>query len=184
MLLSNAKRILIAICVWDLTFLAAGDAADPVRCAAIGDFGTAREPGSAEDQTNNSRNEKAVADLVKSWKPDFIITLGDDNYPLGRQETTTISVNSTPSSLGTITANTNPRVSSPDFFLLSATTIGETVTNQSRASPIPITSNCPGTSATTSLSRDQCISSCSIATTASLTESQQNQSRRFGFKKD
>lgn len=59
----------------------------PVRFAAIGDFGTAREPGNAADQASNFRNEKAVADLVKSWKPDFIITLGDDNYPLGRQDT-------------------------------------------------------------------------------------------------
>ena len=59
----------------------------PVRFAAIGDFGTAREPGNAADRARNFRNEKAVADLVKSWKPDFIITLGDDNYPRGRQDT-------------------------------------------------------------------------------------------------
>ena len=59
----------------------------PVRFAAIGDFGAAREPGNAANQANNFRNEKAVADLVKSWKPDFIITLGDNNYPLGRQDT-------------------------------------------------------------------------------------------------
>jgi predicted phosphodiesterase len=41
------------------------------RFAAIGDYGYA---GPAE---------RDVADLVKSWDPDFIITLGDNNYDLG-----------------------------------------------------------------------------------------------------
>ncbi|MBI1878270.1 MAG: metallophosphoesterase [Chloroflexi bacterium] len=44
---------------------------DTVRFAVIGDFGS----GSAD--------EVAVADLVKSWNPDFIITVGDNNYPSG-----------------------------------------------------------------------------------------------------
>lgn len=87
MLSSSKKRILTAICLCDLTLLMAGEAAEPVHFAAIGDFGTAREPGGPADRKNNFNNEKAVADLVKSWKPDFIITLGDDNYPFGRQET-------------------------------------------------------------------------------------------------
>jgi tartrate-resistant acid phosphatase type 5 len=41
----------------------------------IGDFG------------DGSPNEAAVARLVKSWKPDFIITTGDDNYPVGAERT-------------------------------------------------------------------------------------------------
>lgn len=46
-----------------------------VRFAAIGDYGLAGD------------NELAVANLVKSWNPDFIVTLGDNNYPLGADST-------------------------------------------------------------------------------------------------
>ena len=42
-----------------------------VRFAVIGDYGTA------------GQNELDVANLVKSWNPDFIITVGDNNYPYG-----------------------------------------------------------------------------------------------------
>ena len=47
----------------------------PVVFAVIGDFG--------------SGNQRAgdVAELVKSWQPDFIITTGDNNYPSGSRET-------------------------------------------------------------------------------------------------
>jgi hypothetical protein len=45
------------------------------RFAVIGDYGLAGEP------------EHDVADLVKSWNPDFIITTGDNNYPDGKAET-------------------------------------------------------------------------------------------------
>jgi hypothetical protein len=45
------------------------------RFAVIGDYGRAG-PG-----------EKAVADMVKSWNPDFIITVGDNNYNNGSQKT-------------------------------------------------------------------------------------------------
>jgi hypothetical protein len=47
----------------------------PIRFAVIGDFGLA------------GANEQSVANLVKSWSPDFIITTGDDNYPLGAAAT-------------------------------------------------------------------------------------------------
>ena len=47
----------------------------PVRFAVIGDYGLAGEP------------EAGVAALVKSWDPDFIITLGDNNYPDGAADT-------------------------------------------------------------------------------------------------
>ncbi len=46
-----------------------------IRFAAIGDFGT------------SDKNEAAVAGLVQSWNPDFIITLGDNNYPNGELKT-------------------------------------------------------------------------------------------------
>ena len=46
-----------------------------VRFAVIGDFG---EGGQAEAD---------VAALVHSWNPDFVITVGDDNYPSGAADT-------------------------------------------------------------------------------------------------
>jgi len=45
------------------------------RFAVIGDYGLAGE------------NEERVAELVKSWSPDFIITTGDNNYDDGSYET-------------------------------------------------------------------------------------------------
>jgi tartrate-resistant acid phosphatase type 5 len=45
------------------------------RFAALGDFGYA------------SKSEQDVAKLIDSWKPDFIITLGDNNYDLGEGRT-------------------------------------------------------------------------------------------------
>ncbi len=50
-----------------------------VRFAAVGDYGA------------GDNNERDVANLIKSWNPDFIITLGDNNYPDG--ETATIDKN-------------------------------------------------------------------------------------------
>jgi len=50
-----------------------------IRFAVIGDYGSAGPP------------ESDVANLVKSWNPDFIITLGDNNYPSG--SATTIDTN-------------------------------------------------------------------------------------------
>jgi len=46
-----------------------------IRFAVIGDYGLEGQP--AAD----------VANLVKSWHPDFILTTGDNNYPLGEAET-------------------------------------------------------------------------------------------------
>lgn len=43
----------------------------------IGDYGSAYAGGASFS------NEQAVANLVKSWNPDFIITTGDNNYPNG-----------------------------------------------------------------------------------------------------
>lgn len=50
-------------------------AAGVIRFAAIGDYG------------NDSRGEQDVANLVKSWNPDFVITLGDNNYSFGAADT-------------------------------------------------------------------------------------------------
>lgn len=47
----------------------------PVRFGVIGDYGKA---GQAEHD---------VSELVKSWQPDFIVTLGDNNYTEGSAET-------------------------------------------------------------------------------------------------
>ncbi len=49
------------------------------KFVSIGDYGDA------------GNDELAVANLVKSWNPDFIITLGDNNYPDG--EASTIDAN-------------------------------------------------------------------------------------------
>ncbi|MBI5650849.1 MAG: metallophosphoesterase [Chloroflexi bacterium] len=46
-----------------------------IRFAIIGDFGSAGTP------------EADVANLVKSWNPDFIVTVGDNNYPVGASAT-------------------------------------------------------------------------------------------------
>ena len=45
------------------------------RFASIGDYG------------DDNSDELAVANLVKSWNPDFVITLGDNNYNEGLWET-------------------------------------------------------------------------------------------------
>jgi tartrate-resistant acid phosphatase type 5 len=57
-----------------------GDGGNLTRFAAIGDYGYA---GPAEE---------AVADLVKGFRPDFVVTLGDNNYPLGAAETIDFNV--------------------------------------------------------------------------------------------
>ena len=59
---------------------ASPDAGAPTRFAAIGDFGFA---GPAEE---------AVADLVKGWRPEFVITVGDNNYPLGAADTIDVNI--------------------------------------------------------------------------------------------
>ncbi len=46
-----------------------------VRIAVIGDFGIAGTPA------------RDVATLVKSWNPDAVLTLGDNNYPAGSAAT-------------------------------------------------------------------------------------------------
>jgi hypothetical protein len=50
-------------------------APEQIRFAVIGDYGLGEQA------------EADVAALVASWSPDFIITTGDNNYPLGSPET-------------------------------------------------------------------------------------------------
>ena len=47
----------------------------PTRFAVIGDYGAISAP------------QRDVANLVKSWNPDFIVTVGDNNYPSGSAST-------------------------------------------------------------------------------------------------
>jgi hypothetical protein len=58
----------------------AADAGAPTRFVAIGDYGFA------------GPDEEAVADLVKAARPEFILTLGDNNYPLGAADTIDLNI--------------------------------------------------------------------------------------------
>ncbi len=53
-------------------------AGNGVQFAAIGDYGSTE--GHIDDTTR-------VADMIKSWRSDFILTLGDNNYPRGAADT-------------------------------------------------------------------------------------------------
>ena len=56
-------------------FFKSEDKEQPIVVAAIGDYGMNTEP------------EMLVADMVKRWKPDVVISLGDNNYPHGAPDT-------------------------------------------------------------------------------------------------
>jgi tartrate-resistant acid phosphatase type 5 len=53
---------------------------EAIRIAVIGDYGLA-SPG-----------EQDVANLVKSWHPDLVVTTGDNNYPFGSPETIDLNI--------------------------------------------------------------------------------------------
>jgi hypothetical protein len=53
------------------TFRAAPVRAGRFTFAVVGDFGS------------GTRNEAAVASMIASWHPDFVLTVGDNAYPLG-----------------------------------------------------------------------------------------------------
>jgi len=75
--------LIIAVCAcWTGT---AKILADQLTVGVIGDYGAAYAGGASFS------NEQAVANLIKSWNPDFIITTGDNNYPYG--EASTIDTN-------------------------------------------------------------------------------------------
>jgi hypothetical protein len=50
------------------------------RFAVIGDYGI------------NSAGERAVATMIKGWRPDFVITTGDNNYPSGGADTIDVNI--------------------------------------------------------------------------------------------
>ncbi len=58
-----------------LTLTAPAAPSPPITFAAIGDFGS--------DNTST----RQVAKLVKGWQPHFVLTLGDNNYPVGSAAT-------------------------------------------------------------------------------------------------
>jgi hypothetical protein len=72
---SFALRCLARGWPWLLWFLGSTLSAAPITFAAIGDFGS------------DHISTRQVAQLVKSWQPQFIITLGDNNYPSGAADT-------------------------------------------------------------------------------------------------
>src|SRR5438067_8231991 len=45
------------------------------RFAVIGDYGT------------DLPQEAAVATMVRDWRPDYVVTVGDNNYPSGERST-------------------------------------------------------------------------------------------------
>jgi len=62
-------------------FLAAvAGRAEHIVAACIGDFG------------HSGRFESDVARLVKSWQPDLVLTVGDNNYPSGAVETIDLNI--------------------------------------------------------------------------------------------
>jgi hypothetical protein len=56
------------------TFRAAPVAASRFTFAVVGDFGS------------GTSDETAVASLIESWHPDFVLTVGDNAYPMGSAE--------------------------------------------------------------------------------------------------
>jgi tartrate-resistant acid phosphatase type 5 len=50
------------------------------RFAVIGDYGI------------NSEGERSVATMIKGWRPEFVITTGDNNYPSGAADTIDVNI--------------------------------------------------------------------------------------------
>lgn len=67
------RIITVLILTLSITFIS--KAQNTFQFAVIGDYG------------KEGTNELNVSNLVKSWNPEFIITLGDNNYELGEQIT-------------------------------------------------------------------------------------------------
>jgi len=63
------------------TSIPATRSSGPLTLAVVGDFGRCHEAG-AECEA-----EKAVARLVDSWAPAYVLTTGDNNYPAGTSAT-------------------------------------------------------------------------------------------------
>ena len=105
-----------------------------MRFAVIGDYGA------------DTPDELRVSSLVKSWKPDFVVTTGDNNYPDGAA--TTIDAN-----IGQVLRRLHRQLprqvrtgkqDQPVLALAPATTTGSAASDRTSS-----TSPCPATSATT-----------------------------------
>lgn len=65
----------------------------PITFAVVGDFGLdvwkpkTNPPDPTKPEARRNPNQAAVADLVAGWKPDFVVTVGDNNYPKGEART-------------------------------------------------------------------------------------------------
>jgi len=74
-LMSHVRVLLLLFCLPVLVN------AEAVVVGVIGDFGVAASGGSS------AAIELSVANVIKRWDPDFIVTLGDNNYPDGASST-------------------------------------------------------------------------------------------------
>ena len=68
-------HLVLALVLFLAGLVSANAQTSGTRFAVIGDYGSA------------GQSERDVANLVKSWSPDFIITTGDNNYPSGAAST-------------------------------------------------------------------------------------------------
>ena len=73
----HSARLLLLAVLFLCKFAAA---AQTVRFAVIGDYGA------------DTAAERDVASLVKSWNPDFILTVGDNNYDTGSSATIDLNI--------------------------------------------------------------------------------------------
>ena len=115
----------------------------PVRFAVIGDYGLAGDA------------EAAVAALVHSWQPDFILTVGDNNYPSGATDTMDENVGQYfQAYIYPYYGQYGPGADTNRFF----PTLGNHDWTTTRPKPISIISPCLATSATMISLGDRCIS--------------------------
>ncbi|MFC7668158.1 hypothetical protein ACFQT0_12760 [Hymenobacter humi] len=115
------------------------------RFAAIGDYGYA------------SPAERDVAQLVKSWKPEFIITLGDNNYDAGEARTIDANIGQYYHEfIGSYRGSYGPGAAENRFFRPSAITTWP----RTARGPTSIISTCLATSGTTTLRAARCTSLC------------------------
>lgn len=82
-----------------------GACTDPLVFGVIGDFGYA------------GPNEEGVADVLKSWNPDLVITVGDNNYPSGSAATIDANIGQYYQSfIGSYTGSYGPGAATNKFF--------------------------------------------------------------------
>ena len=138
------------------------------RFAVIGDYGI------------DSPQEAAVAKMVAGWNPDFVITTGDNNYPLGEASTIDkTSASTTGGSSATTGAAFGPGSAINRFW----PSPGNHDWDTGSLSRTSTTSRCPVTGATTTSSSARFTCSPSTAIPASRTEPAKSQCRRAGWRR-